>query len=125
MTVAEAGGAELWAVAESPADGPERISTPVLPPEAGALNPVALSVDLDAGLPLGEVVSHHHVVVREDGPGTALRISLADGPVPANRDFELTWRLDLESVEAAVFHQDLGNETYLMVLLGPPRRNAR
>ncbi|WP_410824690.1 VIT domain-containing protein [Methylobacterium oryzisoli] len=69
-----------------------RITPPVLDPAAHApVNPVTLGVTLRAGFPLGPVRSGTHPVrIEETGPESR-RITLDAGPVPADRDFELTW----------------------------------
>ena len=55
------------------------------------VNPTTISIHLQAGFPLGDVKSHFHNV-KIDSPDSATRvITLADGAVPADRDFELTW----------------------------------
>ena len=71
----------------------DRITPEVLDPAQNApVNPTSITVRLQAGFPLGDVKSHHHAVTI-DNPDNATRvIKLAEGPVPADRDFELTWK---------------------------------
>src|SRR5262249_22445709 len=71
----------------------DRISPPVLDPALNApVNPTQITVRLQAGFPLGEVKSHFHAVKVESPDSGTRIIKLADGPVPADRDFELTWK---------------------------------
>lgn len=97
-------GAHGWAasasgrIKEETTSGGERISQPVRRPGingARGLNPVTLTVRLNAGFPLAGVQSHHHRIQIKDqsarGEGRRI-ITLAQGSVPADRDFELTWR---------------------------------
>ena len=50
----------------------DRISPPVLDPrKQPPVNPVAITVHLQAGFPLGAVKSHHHAVTVERRGGTA------------------------------------------------------
>jgi Ca-activated chloride channel homolog len=100
----------------------DRISPPVLDPRKHApVNPVALTVRLQPGFPLAEVKSRHHAVTSESvEPGVRI-IKLADGPVPADRDFELTWM----PAEAAVpsvglFRERVGDADYLLAFVTPP-----
>ena len=85
-------GENGWGTATNdPVPDRDRISPPVLDPRDRALvNPTTISIRLQAGFPLGEVKSHFHNV-KIDSPDSSTRvITLADGAVPADRDFELT-----------------------------------
>lgn len=68
-----------------------RITPPVLRPQAGPINPVRIRVELDAGVPLAQVSSPYHRVAIHELSDSRRRIELADGPAPAQRDFELAW----------------------------------
>jgi Ca-activated chloride channel family protein len=100
-----------WGIATSdPVPDRDRISPPVLDPKDHApVNPTTISIRLQAGFPLGEVKSHFHNV-KIDSPDSSTRvITLADGAVPADRDFELTWTAAAEKTPSfGVFReQDL------------------
>ncbi|MFN4228685.1 marine proteobacterial sortase target protein [Parvibaculum sp.] len=104
---------------------PERDDTleqpPVLRPEMGNVNPVSLKVSLDAGFPLGDVTSPHHEVTIERDGKRAATIALKDELVPANKDFELTWKpAAAKAPTAALFRERVGKEDYLLVMLTPP-----
>lgn len=98
-----------------------RISPPVMRPgtEGGRTNAVSIRVALDAGVPLAAVESRYHAV-HVDEPSPARReITLAQGSVPANRDFELTWVPRLQDApQAAWFTEEKDGRHYgvLMVL---------
>ena len=84
---------EGWgATVNDPVPDRNRITPPVLDPSRNPpVNPTNITVRLQAGFALGEVKSHHHQV-KIDSPDEATRIiKLWQGPVPADRDFELTW----------------------------------
>jgi len=67
----------------------DRIEPPVLDPRKHApVNPVAITVRLNAGFALGMVKSHHNVAIEEVADHARV-IKLANGPAPADRDFEL------------------------------------
>lgn len=98
-----------------------RITPPVRHPSAGPANPVQLRVELDPGFELADLVSPYHPIdVERRGDGLLL-VSLAAGPVPADRDFVLRWSLARGSEpRAAVFAERHGGATYALVMLVPP-----
>ena len=103
-----------------------RISPEVLDPAENApVNPTAITVRLQAGFPLGEVKSHHHQV-KIESPDSATRIiQLADGPVPADRDFELTWKPAAEKAPSVgLFRERVGDADYLLAFVTPPSLEA-
>lgn len=106
-------------IAPEPEDRLEQ--PPVLHPDMGKINPVSLSVSLDAGFPLGDVTSpHHEVALKRDGKRKAT-LTLADEVVPANRDFELTWKpAATNAPAAALFRERVDGDDYLLVMLTPP-----
>jgi Ca-activated chloride channel family protein len=119
----------------NPVPDADRITPPVLRPELepgmpngyapdGALRlPVSISIDLRAGFPLGEVTSAYHEIVTElRDEDTRAAIALADGPIPANRDFVLTWRPKDDAVpHAAAFTETREDgSTYLLAMVVPP-----
>ena len=99
-----------------------RIAPPVLDPrEHAPVNPVAIAVRLQAGFPLGEVKSHHHAVTIDTIAADTHAIRLADGPVPADRDFELTWRPAAAKAPAVgLFRERVGTADYLLAFVTPP-----
>ncbi len=100
----------------------DRISPEVLDPATHApINPTTITVRLQAGFPLGEVRSHHHAV-KVDSPDEATRvITLADGAVPADRDFELTWKpAAAKAPSVGLFREHVGTADYLLAFVTPP-----
>ncbi len=100
----------------------ERISPEVLDPATHApINPTTITVRLQAGFPLGEVKSHFHAV-KIDTPDEATRvITLADGAVPADRDFELTWKpAAAKAPSVGLFREHVGTADYLLAFVTPP-----
>src|SRR5262249_57902519 len=85
------------------------------------INPVAITVRLQAGFPLGEVKSHHHPVnIEASGPDTRI-IRLADKVVPADRDFELTWTSAATAAPSiGLFRERVGDADYLLAFVTPP-----
>jgi Ca-activated chloride channel homolog len=99
-----------------------RITPPVLDPAKHApVNPTNITVRLQAGFPLAEVKSHHHQV-KIDSPDDATRIvKLWQGPVPADRDFELTWTAAASRAPSVgLFREQVAGADYLLTTITPP-----
>jgi Ca-activated chloride channel homolog len=116
-------GSNGWGASSvDPVPDRDRISPPVLDPgQNGPINPTSVTVHLQAGFPLGEVESHHHAVRIESPDAETRIISLADGVVPADRDFELTWKPAVEAAPSVgLFREHVGNADYLLAFVTPP-----
>jgi Ca-activated chloride channel family protein len=100
----------------------DRIEPPVLDPRVHApVNPVQITVHLQAGFPLAEVKSHHHQVKTENVSPDTQVIKLAEGPLPADRDFELTWTSAANAAPSVgLFRERIGNDDYLLAFVTPP-----
>jgi Ca-activated chloride channel family protein len=100
----------------------DRISPPVLDPARNApINPTSITVHLNAGFALGEVKSHHHQVKIDSPDRTTRIVTLADGTVPADRDFELTWKPAAEKAPSVgLFREHVGDADYLLAFVTPP-----
>jgi Ca-activated chloride channel homolog len=112
-----------WGVtASDPVPDRDRITPPVLDPaEHAPVNPTAITVRLQAGFALGEVKSHHHQVKTEKVDDASQIIRLAEGVVPADRDFELTWTPAAEKAPAVgLFREHVGEADYLLAYVTPP-----
>ena len=112
-----------WGSATSdPVPDRGRISPDVLDPATDApVNPTRITVRLQAGFPLGEVRSHHHAIKTEKADDSTSIIRLAEGPVPADRDFELTWRPAAETAPSVgLFREHVGGSDYLLAFVTPP-----
>jgi len=86
----------------------------------GRINPVSITVHLRAGFPLANVASATHALdVRDERGGK--RITLADGEVPADRDFVLTWRpAPLAAPAVGLFHEKVAGGDYILAQVTPP-----
>lgn len=97
-----------------------RITPPVLQPGQGKINPIALAIDLAPGFVVERVASLYHPVVTEDGDGGSMSITLADGDVPADRDFVLEWTPAPSTAPAAgLFAEQRGDDVYVFAMLTP------
>ncbi len=100
----------------------DRITPPVLDPSVhGPVNPVTLTVDLQPGFALGSVRSDTHKVTVTDIGENGRRIALTEDAVPADRDFELTWRpAPSVTPNVGLFREKVGSEEYVLALVTPP-----
>ena len=104
----------------------DRITAPVLDPDKHAkINPVSIQVTLNAGFALGDIDSaYHEVALKRTGGDTAV-LALADGSVPADKDFALTWRPKVAAApQTALFHEIVNGEHYFLAMVTPPTLDA-
>ncbi len=88
-------------------------------------NPLSLRIALNAGVPLADVQSLYHPVVIESAAGGRQTITLRDDEVPADRDFVLEWTpVASAAPRAAVFAEQVGADTHLLVMMLPPKQIA-
>ena len=114
-----------WAVATDAVPDAPRITPPVRVPGDPRPGPVlAIEVRLRAGVPLAAVASAHHAV-RTQQQGELHLVTLAEGPVPADRDFELTWRPQPARLpRASLFRETVDGDHYALLTVLPPERLA-
>ena len=111
-----------FAVPNDPVENREKIEAPVLDPRENArVNPVALTVNLKAGFPLGDVRSSVHAGdIKQDGDQNRT-IALKAESVPADKDFELTWKAAPGKMPSAgLFREVLNGKTYVLAFVTPP-----
>ena len=102
-----------------------RITPPVLPSGAGKVNPVAIDIDLDPGFRLDQVRSPYHAITTQHAGATHYRIKLANGPLPADRDFVLEWRpVGAKGPRAALFREKFKDMQYALIMVLPPARES-
>ncbi len=98
-----------------------RISPPVLDPRVdAAVNPVSISVQLNAGFDLGDVNSSYHKIVDKVVDADSQVIGLADAEVPADKDFELTWTAKGIAPQVGLFKETINGTDYLLATVTPP-----
>ena len=91
---------------------------------SNTLNPVSISINMDTGIPIKNIVSASHPVEIRPQEGNAYIVSLRDNHVPADRDFVLKWEPQLaELPRAAVFNQQHEGYEYSLVTLYPPEND--
>ncbi|HEY2092437.1 MAG TPA: VIT domain-containing protein [Thermoanaerobaculia bacterium] len=105
-----------------PRYNPSGLADPITPPVAiGGRSKTSLTVDLDAGFSLRRVESPYHQINTTVVSGSHYTVTLAQGAVPADRDFELTWQPDLgNEPKSAIFSE--GDYALMMIL--PPAQST-
>ena len=100
----------------------DKITAPVLDPaENVKINPVTLTVNLNAGFPIGTVTSPFHETDVRTVDDMARVISLKSGSVPADKDFELSWNAAAgKAPHAGLFRETVDGRTYLLGFVTPP-----
>jgi Ca-activated chloride channel family protein len=107
---------------EEIAPNKEKIAAPVLDPRENAkINPVTLSVNLKPGFPLEAVTSPFHKINITKTSNDIAEVSLKTDEVPADKDFELSWKAaNGAAPKAGLFKESLNGKTYLMAFVTPP-----
>jgi len=121
----EALSARGWAQDTDQVADASAITPPVALRGADGFNGVSIEVELNSGLQLAEITSpHHRIQVQERAPGS-YHVSLADGKVPADRDFVLRWRPRLaEQPTAALFVEQWRGQHYGLLMVMPPQAQS-
>ncbi|MEB2285298.1 MAG: hypothetical protein B6D46_12745 [Polyangiaceae bacterium UTPRO1] len=102
-----------------------RVTPPVAPEGMRAGHDLGITIDIDAGVPVGEIVSPLHAITIERPTPTRVRIALARGREIPNRDFVLRWTAAGDDIRnAALTHRAPGTDGYLTLMLLPPRRTT-
>lgn len=97
------------------------ITAPLADPKLGkSLNPVSITLHLAPGFKPANIISPYHRVAMTDDGADTRTIRLADGEVPADRDFELRWRSASADPTVGLFRQSLAGQNYLMASITPP-----
>lgn len=99
----------------------DRIAPPYVARSEGLVLPVRIDIELDAGFPLADLASTNHPVRIEPRGGHRYHLTLADGPVPAARDFELTFTPESGAAPRfALFTETKGSKAYALLMALPP-----
>jgi Ca-activated chloride channel family protein len=112
-------------VSVTPEDGQDRDLFGPVHTDETKHNLLAMTVHLDAGLPLASLNSlYHPVVIESDGAGRQT-VTLSDSEVPADRDFVLEWAPRASHApQAAVFAEQVGGDAHLLVMMVPPAQRT-
>jgi Ca-activated chloride channel family protein len=98
----------------------DKITPPITPPGTRAGHDVSVTVNIDAGMPIGDIQSVLHEVNAE-GDGNRARITLKDQAVIPNKDFILRWNVQGNQVQTGVIASaPRDGEGYFTLILQPP-----
>jgi len=102
------------------------VLAPIVDPRSGPpLNPVSIEVHLQPGFPIANLESPYHRIREERDAAGGRIVRLANGDVPADRDFVLRWRSAAADASLGLFRERLGDKDYLMAMLTPPVEDRR
>ena len=118
-----------WAYATDQVPDAARITpfqNPVPADASHLINPINITAQLDAGLPLAQVVSPSHAInVTVNDKDSVYRIRLAEDKVSMNRDFELRWRsMTGHAPQAALFTETVAHRHFALLMLLPPAKTT-
>jgi len=82
----------------------DRINPPVLPPGTISGHNIAVKVEIDAGVPIGDVRSTSHQITT-DRSGNIVRVQLANSDTLPNKDLILRYRVAGENTRATILTQ--------------------
>lgn len=115
-----------WSLPTSQVPDAHTITPPYRPdanlsrdPQGGLINPITISVALEAGLPLAQInASYHDIDIQKRRKIHHIKTRFAQ--VPMDRDFELSWQAVADQTpQAAIFTENIAGEDYAMVMITP------
>lgn len=111
-----------WLGARQQSVEEEKVSTPLRAAEDGKGNPVTLTMNLDAGFPLGDIDSDGHDVEVERIGDNRAKITFKES-APAEKDFTLDWQAKPGTAPVAgLFAEQKDGLRYALMMLSPPNR---
>src|SRR5262249_26912776 len=96
------------------------LRAPVLPAGLRPRTDVQVTVDLDAGVPLGEVASPSHALAVGRPAATRAQVRLADGDTVPNKDFVLRWTVAGAAPTVAFAASKQGDGGSFVLVAQPP-----
>ena len=98
-----------------------RILPPVAHPATAPRKPLTMLIELEAGFPLAALSSAYHAIDVKEASDGRKTITLQEGSVSANKDFELVWAPQLIAApQAALFHELKDGKQYALLMVMPP-----
>lgn len=115
-----------WAVIRDQVSDASRITPPIWRGEGKTdpekINPVRLTVVLNSGFNLDHVESLYHPINTKNIEQNRVVVTLVDGEMYAERDFELVWRPASDvTPTAALFTEEKDGDLYHLLMVLPPR----
>jgi Ca-activated chloride channel homolog len=95
---------------------------PILEPGKGLRNPVDIRIKLVTGFSLETIASLYHSVNVSKPDDSGYSITLANGPVPADRDFVMVWKPAPRGLsDVSVLIEEKKNVYYSLAMIIPPK----
>jgi Ca-activated chloride channel family protein len=115
-----------WAPDTDRVPDASRLTPPVTPEGTRAGHDLSIAVDVDAGVPLGPVVSPLHPITVDRPTPERARVALVNQREIPNRDFVLRYTVATDTLQStALVHRAAGDaDGYLTVVLLPPKRTT-
>ncbi len=109
----------LWGVDTDQVPDGSTVTQPLNLHPSDTDNPVDISIHLIAGFDLADLASPSHKIDVQESKEGGLRITLAEGTVPADRDFLLSWKPSAsQAPSTGIFHeQTAAGHHYLLMLM--------
>src|SRR5207249_2863405 len=112
-----------WAPDTTRVPDASHITPPVTPEGTRAGHDIAIAVDIDAGVPILDVVSPLHAIDVERPEANQARVRLRDQADIPNRDFVLRYAVAGDEVRSGyLVHRDGEGDGYVTFVLLPPKR---
>ena len=114
-----------WAQDTTQVPDASKITPPVVESDEDKVNPVSIEVKLNAGFSLERLESSYHKTDSSEDEQGVHRLTLHEGSIPADRDFELTWLPASGNLpQAAMFRQNWSGADYALIMLMPPSKTS-
>src|SRR2546423_4607382 len=99
-----------------------RITPPVIRKGMRAGHDISVELDIDAGVPLGDIASSTHEIEVERPSATSARVRLKDSATIPNKDFRLRYDVAGSRIEDAVLAHRSSRGGFFTLILPPPER---
>src|SRR5205085_713256 len=106
----------------SPVPDAARITPRVIPNGMRAGHDISVELDLDAGVPLGDIASNTHEIEVERPSVSSARVRLKDSAAIPNKDFRLRYDVAGSRIEDAVLAHRSSRGGFFTLILQPPER---
>lgn len=105
----------------SASESGQKTNVPYLAPDERSGHDIALTVDIDAGVPIENIDSRNHKIETQALSPTKTRVTLDPGDHIPNRDFVLRYQIAGNAVKPALIAQRRGDGGYFALMLFPPQ----
>jgi Ca-activated chloride channel family protein len=100
----------------------QKMTVPYLAPDERSGHDIALTVDIDAGVPIENIDSRNHKIATRQLSPTKTRVTLDPADHIPNRDFVLRYQVASNAVKPALIAQRAGDSGgYFTLMLFPPQ----